>query len=195
MNNFPLDNEVLDMVTFLTMTSYNCNYYPDELNAKIYYDPISHLNMTKLEFSDHDVFVISGTQCLFDWIADAKLIFGITPRQFKKAVKFMRTHVNNDKPTIISGHSLGGGITQFIIHELNMDNLIGVTFNGVGIKHLIKERDRYEIYNVMSSRDILNGITKRLPFSYFKHIGWEYEVEDTESKNCIRAHSNFGLFM
>ena len=50
--------------------------------------------------------------------------------------------------------------------------------------------------NVGTSRDILNGITERLPFKkYMQHFTPLNIVKDTTTWNPIKSHSNFEVMM
>lgn len=183
-------------ITCLTKLSYF--NVPGDLNLKVqrYSSRISHMDVDYFEFKKYDVFVFQGTSCIFDWIADLKMALGIKPRQFKAALEYVRKNMHDDKQTYITGHSLGGAITQYVVHKLDNPNVVGVTYNGAGIKHLIRERkDKpYNIMNFYSDKDILNRLTACLPFSYFKHIGEELEVVDEYSKNGLQSHGTFFVF-
>lgn len=191
-----LKTEIGILITCLTKLTYF--KIPGGLGFKVkrHNSKISHMDVDYFEFKDFDVFVFQGTKCLFDWIADLKMALGIKPRQFKSALKFVKNNIVDGKPTYITGHSLGGAITQYVVHSLDNPNVIGVTYNGAGIRHLIKERkDKpYDIMNFYSDKDILNRLTAHLPLSYFKHIGEEHSVIDEYSKNGIQSHGNLYVF-
>ena len=194
MENF-LKSKKGKMITFLTRACYYDLPYDENIDMTKFTSK-SRMDVIHFKFDKYDLILFQGTSSLFDWIADFKMALGIKPRQFKAALKFVKENINKDKQTYIAGHSLGGAITQYVVHELNMDNVYGYTYNGAGAKHLLrKKREHYKVYNYIGSRDILNRITRRLPFSYFKHIGNSCIIEDNESKNGIYAHSNFHVFM
>lgn len=189
-----LKTDLGKIITWLTKAAYY--NLPKSLNLKVqrYQSKFSHMNVDFYDFEDYNVFVFQGTHCIFDWIADLKMALGIKPRQFKLAVKYVKVHMDESKPTYIAGHSLGGAITEYVVHKLNSDNVIGITYNGAGTKHLLKERTSYNVFNYVSEKDILNRLTMKMPFSYFKHIGQVLIIEDEYSRTGLQAHGNFFIF-
>lgn len=183
-------------ISFLTRFSYFDIPLPGKIKMKKFHSFISSMDVIYYDFEEFDLFVFQGTSCMLDWIADIMIALCIKPYQFKSALQFVKRYINYDKKTYISGHSLGGAITQYIVHEFeNDDNIMGICYNGAGIKHLLKQADSNKVYNFISTKDILNRITKKLPFNYFKHIGGIKMIEDNISKNGVQAHSNFEIFL
>lgn len=190
-------NEEFQTVTFLTKTVYHDLAYPDFFKMKHKTKNISGLNAEIFEFDEFDVLVFSGTNftSIRDWYANFKMALGIKPKQFYNALEFVSENYNQNKKTFVVGHSLGGAIASYIGNHISSDNVILITYNGAGIRHLVKPKHTNNMYNLITSKDILNNITKYLPFNYFKHIGKSTVICDNISKNCIKSHSNFHVFM
>lgn len=184
------------VITRLTQYSYYDIAYPRHIKVKKYHSPLTCLDAIYFNLDEYDIFIFQGTTSLVDWVADLKMALGIKPRQFKRALKFVKNNGNKNKKTIIAGHSLGGAITEYVISELKCtDNLLGVTYNGAGVKHLLKNKNKnVHIYNYISDRDILNRLTRKLPFGLFDHLGETLILKDEEFKNGFKSHSNFRTF-
>lgn len=194
-NNF-LSTKLGRTTTLLTKFSYHDIAYPKDMKIEKYHSPLTCLDAMFVEYEDYDLFIFQGTTSFADCVADFKMALGIRPRQFKRALKFVKSHGDKTKPTIIAGHSLGGAITEYVIYKLKYkENLLGVTYNGAGVRHLVhKKSEKVNIYNYISSKDILNNITKRLPFKMFVHLGETLIIEDKQSKNGFESHGNFNTF-
>ena len=94
---------------------------------------------------------------------------------------------------------MGSGIVEYCIGNLGnveYDQYIGIGFNGCGVKHLGGYVKKGKMLNVGTSKDILNGITERLPFkNYLKHFSPLNIVRDSTTWNPIESHSNFDVMM
>lgn len=191
-----LNTEEGNTISFLTRCSYFDIPLPGKIKMKKFHSFISSMDVIYYDFKEYDLFVFQGTSCMLDWIANITMVLCIKPYQFKSALRFVKRYFNRNKKTYISGHSLGGAITQYIVTEFeHNDNVIGISYNGAGVKHLLKCKNTHKIYNFISTKDILNRITKKLPGNYFKHIGTIKMIEDNVSKNGFDAHSNFEIFL
>lgn len=192
-----------ELCTFLNNCVYNELAYPPYLHMTNRVVKASGLRMEIFDLKDGVFVVICGTNSLVDWIANVKVALGITPRQHKQALAIVRNELcraqMKGKPLIISGHSLGSGIVEYCIGNLGnveYDNYIGIGFNGCGVKHLGGYVKEGKMLNVGTSKDILNGITERLPFkNYLKHFSPLNIVRDTTTWNPIESHSNFDVMM
>lgn len=191
-----LKTEEGNAISFLTRCSYFDIPLPSKIKKTKFHSIISSMDVIYYNFEEYDLFVFQGTSCILDWIANIIMALGIKPYQFTSALKFVKQYINPNKKTYVSGHSLGGAITEYIVHEFeNDENVMGICYNGAGIKHLLKKANPNKVYNFVSTKDILNRITKKLPFSYFKHIGEVKMIQDNVSKNGLKAHSNFEIFL
>ncbi|BDU50627.1 hypothetical protein [Haliovirga abyssi] len=74
------------------------------------------------------------------YLTNGKIVAGIPGIQFKLAVDFYKDIVNNDdykdKTISVTGHSLGGGLAQYVSVMEGVKR--GVAWNGVGIKDFLK---------------------------------------------------------
>ncbi|BDU50633.1 hypothetical protein [Haliovirga abyssi] len=74
------------------------------------------------------------------YLTNGKIIAGIPGIQFKLAVDFYKDIVkdrkNKDKTISVTGHSLGGGLAQYVSVMEGVKR--GVAWNGVGIKDFLK---------------------------------------------------------
>ena len=167
-----------ELCTFLNNCVYNELAYPPYLHMTNRVVKASGLRMEIFDLKNGIFVVVCGTNSLVDWIANFKVALGITPRQHKQALAIVKDELCKaqvkGKPLIITGHSLGSGIVEYCIANLGnveYDNYIGIGFNGCGVKHLGGYVKEGKMLNVGTSKDILNGITERLPFkNYLKHF-------------------------
>lgn len=191
-----LQTEEGNTISFLTRCSYFDIPLPGKIKMKKFHSFISSMDVIYYDFKEFDLFVFQGTSCILDWIANITMVLCIKPYQFISALRFVKRYFNHNKKTYISGHSLGGSITQYIITEFaDNDNVMGICYNAAGIQHLLNNVNTDKIYNFISTKDILNRITKKLPSNYFKNIGQIKMIEDNVSKNGLDAHSNFEIFL
>lgn len=191
-----LKQSIYNRVVFLCNCVYKKLAYPYNYNMVYSVDKHSGLRLEYFKQKDVNIIVFCGTNQLKDWISNFKMALGIRPIQFKQALKICKELAyEDDKPLVICGHSLGGGIAQYVGNKIEKENVIVVTFNGAGIKHISKPKYEFGIYNFVTHRDILNRITSKLPFNYFKHNGDVIYVKDIKKQNGIKSHSDFKSFM
>lgn len=199
--SYTVTQEDYDTILFLTRLSYYedvDDIYPEPFNKTMTVEKFSGLRLNMFDMDDYILFIICGTNSLVDWIANCKVALGIVPHQYTQAYYYIKNNTpNSSKPIIIAGHSLGGGIAEYVASSINhYFQIVCITFNGCGCSHLIHPslRDSNEVINVVTDSDILNGITMRLPFAkcYMQHCGTTYVVND-ESRLplSVKAHSDF----
>jgi hypothetical protein len=193
--------EDYDVIVFLTRLVYYDLEYPDCFNCTHSLSLRSGLKLNKFDMDDYDLVVICGTNSFRDWVANFKVALRLTPIQYKQAYEFINSiEKDSNKPIIIVGHSLGGGIAEYVASSFAIYfNVTCITFNGCGSKHLINPslRDNVNTYNIITSRDILNGITRRIPFAknYLQHTGSSHIVKDDGLLPLsVKSHCNFSVF-
>lgn len=187
-----------DLMIFLARLVYYDIPYPDEFKCVGELEMFNGLRLNVFDFDKYQLIVICGTNGLSikDWIANIKVALGITPRQYKQAYNYIDDMIHkHDKPVIICGHSLGGGIAEWCTSELyHRKNVNCVTLNGCGCSHLMLPvlRD-VDVLNIITKHDVLNGITRRLPFKvYMQHIGESVIVDDqTWFPLSVKSHCDF----
>ena len=192
-----------ELCTFLNNCVYNELAYPPYLHMTNRVVKASGLRMEIFDLREGIFVVICGTNSLKDWLANFKVALGIVPNQHKQALAIVKDELCKaqvkGKPLICSGHSLGSGIVEYCIANLGnieYDNYMGIGYNGCGVKHLGGYVKKGKMINVGTSRDILNGITERLPFKkYMQHFTPLNIVKDTTTWNPIKSHSNFEVMM
>lgn len=191
-----ISQELYQQVVFYCNGVYKNLAYPDIVKMKHRTTKLSGLRAEVFETQSYDIVVFSGTDftSIRDWLANIKMAFGIKPMQFTDALELVLDGYNPNKTTIICGHSLGGAIAEYCVASIANENVIGVTFNGAGIKHICRPKYPERVYHFITERDILNRIMRWMPFSYFKHVGEVIVVEDKEW-NGVKSHSNFHAFM
>lgn len=192
-----------ELCTFLNDCVYNELAYPPMFGMTKRIVKLSGLRVEVFDFPQAIFVVYCGTNSWRDWGANIQVGLGITPRQYKQALAIVkdelcRAQIKN-KPLIVSGHSLGGGLCEYCIANLGnveYDNYIGITYNGCGVKHLGGYAKKGKIIHIITSRDILNGITNKLPGKrYMKHYGETYIIKDNTTWNPVKSHSNFEVMM
>lgn len=182
-----------EQITFLTRAAYCDLPFPSEYNStKI--NTFCGLNAIFIECEEYDLLIFRGTSSIRDWITDIEMVFRV-PTQFKQALEFAKKNINPEKKLIITGHSLGGAIVQYVCNEIEATNFVGITYNPAGIAHLVEPKFDYLIYNFILDKDILNAFIRSLPWNFFKNLGEEFYLEDKISKNGIESHSNFRVFI
>lgn len=192
-----------ELCTFLNDCVYNELAYPPTIHMTNRIVEASGLRMEIFDLRDGIFIVICGTNSIKDWVANIKVALGIAPCQHKRALAIVKDELcktqMKGKPLIVSGHSLGGGIAEYCIANLGNvehEDYIGIAYNGCGAKHLGGYMKKGKFINVVTSRDILNGITKRLPFkTYLQHFTELYIVNDRTTWNPIKSHGNFEVMM
>ena len=180
-------------ITFLTKAVYSNLPIPSQINCTRI-NTRHGLTAIFIEFKDYDLLLFRGTNSLVDWLTNLKMIFFV-PKQLKDALEFAKENIDPNRKTIISGHSLGGAIVQYVCNEIESKNFLGITYNPAGVMHLVKPKFDFLLYNFITDRDLLNNITGKLPWNFFSHIGVEIVVEDKLSKSKLESHSNFQVFM
>lgn len=194
-----------ELCTFLNNCVYNELAYPPYLHMTNRVVKASGLRLEIFDLRDGIFIVICGTNktSIRDWITNFKVGLGITPKQHKQALAIVKDELCKaqvkGKPLIVTGHSLGSGIVEYCIANLGnveYDEYIGIGFNGCGVAHLGGYVKEGKMLNVGTSKDILNGITERLPFKkYMQHFTPLNIVKDTTTWNPIESHSNFDVMM
>ena len=196
---FKLTQNQYEQIVFLTKCIYVDDLvYPSFLGYQHSVVLLSGLRMNLFIGQDFDLFVICGTNSFRDWITNTKVALNITPRQHQQALKKVLQHystMDKDKPLIIAGHSLAGGIAEYCKSFMSND-VYCIGFNGCGVKHLCQNRSDDNILHIITSRDILNCITQVLPGkNYMKHMGNVKKIDDSKTFNPIKSHCNFEAFM
>ncbi len=196
-----ITQEDYDTILFLTRLSYYDDVddiYPEPFNKIATVEKFSGLRLNMFEMDNYTLFIICGTNSLVDWVANCKVGLGYVPHQYRQAYYYIKNNTPNSfKPVVIAGHSLGGGIAEYVASSIShYFKVTCITFNGCGCSHLIHPslRGINEIINVVTDSDILNGITMRIPFAkyYMQHCGKVYVVEDSSVLPLsIKAHSDF----
>lgn len=192
-----------ELCTFLNDCVYNELAYPPMMGMTNRIIKLSGLRVEVFDFPQAIIIVFCGTNSFVDWLANIKIALGIVSNQHKQASAIVKDELCKaqikNKPLIVSGHSLGSGLMEYSIANLSnveYDNYMGIGYNGCGVKHLGGYVKEGKILNVITSRDILNGITSKLPGkNYMKHYGGVNYIKDNTTWNPIKSHSNFEVMM
>ena len=197
-----LTQQEYESIVFLTRCVYHDDLvYPSVLGFQHAVSLINGLSMYIFYGNRFNLMVICGSNSLVDWIANLKVVLNITPNQYYTAL----CHVLNvykdmkcDKPLVIVGHSLGGGIAEYCASYFSGD-VYAITFNGCPVKHLCENRNNNanNIMHLVTKHDILNWLTDLVPGrTYLKHLGTnKYIITDDFSFNPVKSHCNFNAFM
>ncbi|MDP3194621.1 hypothetical protein [Tabrizicola sp.] len=110
-----------------------------------------------------------------DWVNNATQYTGLPTPQYELALIVAQRAVERyGSDLTVTGHSLGGGLAQFVAANFNVN---AVTFNAAGLSFASGADLQLgkRVININGSRDIVSSI----PGSY--QIGTEYTFDDTRS--------------
>ena len=197
---YKITQEDYDVIVFLTKLVYLDLKFPEPFERKERIDKITGLRIDIFDMGEYELFIMCGTNGLNDWIANLKVGLGFVPRQYDQAYFNVKNRMpNSSKPVIIAGHSLGGGLAEYVASNLYYhQQVICLTFNGCGVSHLIHPilRKTDDMFNIITDDDILNSITKPLCIfgSYMQHTGKVIMVKDKHFFLSVKSHGNFSAF-
>lgn len=197
---YKITQEDYDVIVFLTKLVYLDLKFPEPFERKERIDKITGLRIDIFDMGEYELFIMCGTNGLNDWIANLKVGLGFVPRQYDQAYFNVKNRMpESSKPVIIAGHSLGGGLAEYVASNLYYhQQVICLTFNGCGVSHLIHPilRKTDDMFNIITDDDILNSITKPLCIfgSYMQHTGKIIIVKDKHFFLSVKSHCNFAAF-
>jgi hypothetical protein len=197
---YKITQEDYDVIVFLTKLVYLDLKFPEPFERKERIEKITGLRIDIFDMGDYELFIMCGTNGLNDWVANLKVGLGFIPRQYEQAYFNVKNRMpNSSKPVIIAGHSLGGGLAEYVASNLYYhQQVICLTFNGCGVSHLIHPilRKTDDMFNIITDDDILNSITKPLCIfgSYMQHTGKVIMVKDKHFFLSVKSHCNFAAF-
>lgn len=189
-----------DTIVFLTRLVYYDLNYPEPFKCIKQIEIYSGLKLNIFDMDEYELFVICGTDSLRDWITNLKVGLGFTPNQYEQAYYYVKNNApHHTKPIVIAGHSLGGGIAEYVASNLYYhEQVICLTFNGCGCSHLIHPilRRENDVFNIVTDDDILNSITRPLSIfgCYMQHTGKVIMVKDKHFFLSVKSHCNFAAF-
>ena len=190
-----------DTIVFLTKLVYYDLEYPQPFHCEQKIEIGKGLKLNIFDMDEYKLFIICGTNSLIDWIANIKVGLGFVPNQYEQAYYYVKNNTpHHTKPIVLAGHSLGGGIAEYVASNLYYhEQVVCLTFNGCGCSHLIHPilRKENDVFNIVTDNDILNSITRPLGYfgCYMQHTGKTIMMEDKEHiLLSVGSHSNFALF-
>jgi hypothetical protein len=139
------------------------------------------------------VIVNRGTNDIADLVTDVQMVLDKVPEQLDRAELFysqvQAEAVNRGATLSITGHSLGGSLTQLLIarhanEEYGGSGVFGQTFNAVGVKGLLNDlglpTTDYAVTNWVTPTDVVGNLAEHigttaslasLPFSFVYPAG------------------------
>lgn len=189
-----ITQDIYDTAIFLS----RCVYYEIEGVYPKPYDKCltfeakyTGLKMNVFDMGDYHIAVLCGTNDWHDVIADVKVGLHIIPRQLHRAKEAI--HKLEEKPIVFVGHSLGGFLAG-MLHSVFKHKSCAICLNPCGYRHLLRDEEELNILNVITKHDILNNITRNIPFAkkYLQLLGEIVILEDRYwFPLSIKAHSDF----
>lgn len=149
------------------------------------------LKMNVFDMGEYYIAVLCGTNDFHDVVADIKVGLHITPYQYKRAVEVVERL--EEKPIVFVGHSLGGFLAG-MLHSTFKEQSCAICLNPCGYRHLLKDEEGLNILNIITRHDILNNITRNIPFAkkYLQTLGEVVVLEDRYwFPLSVKAHSDF----
>lgn len=189
-----LTQEEYDTALFLSRLVYYDveGLYPQPFNKSLTYEgKFTGLKLNVFDMDEYYIVVLCGTNGFNDVIADTKVGLRIVPKQFHRAKNVVEKL--EDKPIIFVGHSLGGFLAA-MLHSHFKENSTCICLNPCGYRHLLESEDGLNIVNVTTKHDILNNITRHIPFAkkYMQLLGEVAILEDRYwFPLSVKAHSDF----
>ena len=141
--------------------------------------------------------VFRGSDDMGDLRVDHQMLSGKLPDQFQNAVDFMeQVRANNpNKKIVVTGHSLGGALTELVASKY--DDVLGISFDAVGTKGLVTSKtgiakglkDNANTINYVVSGDVISNATP--------HVGQTTLVDvvaDASKGNRVQSPHAIGNF-
>lgn len=189
-----ITQEIYDTSLFLSRCVYYEieGVYPKPFNKCLTHEgKFTGLKMNVFDMGEYYIAVLCGTNDFHDVVADIKVGLHITPYQYKRAVEVIERL--EEKPIVFVGHSLGGFLAG-MLHSTFKEQSCAICLNPCGYRHLLKDEEGLNILNIITRHDILNNITRNIPFAkkYLQTLGEVVVLEDRYwFPLSVKAHSDF----
>lgn len=189
-----ITQEIYDTSLFLSRCVYYEieGVYPKPFNKCLTYEgKFTGLKMNVFDMGEYHIAVLCGTNDFHDVVADIKVGLHIAPYQYKRAVEVIERL--EEKPIVFVGHSLGGFLAG-MLHSTFKEQSCAICLNPCGYRHLLKDEEGLNILNIVTRHDILNNITRNIPFAkkYLQTLGEVAVLEDRYwFPLSVKAHSDF----
>lgn len=189
-----ITQEIYDTSLFLSRCVYYEieGVYPKPFNKCLTHEgKFTGLKMNVFDMGEYYIAVLCGTNDFHDVVADIKVGLHITPYQYKRAVEVVERL--EEKPIVFVGHSLGGFLAG-MLHSTFKEQSCAICLNPCGYRHLLKDEEGLNILNIVTRHDILNNITRNIPFAkkYLQTLGEVVVLEDRYwFPLSVKAHSDF----
>lgn len=108
------------------------------------------------------VIAFRGSDDAADLASDFRMMSGRTPEQLQNASAFVEKikEQHPDAKIIVTGHSLGGSLTEMVASQY--DDVLGITFDAVGTKGIVENagatlKDNHNTVNYIINGDVLSN--------------------------------------
>lgn len=155
-----------------------------------YTDESNGFHANAFEKDGKIIIAFRGSDEVRDLVSDFSMLEGKIPEQLRNATDFVAKikEMNPDAKIIVTGHSLGGALTELVSSEF--DDVLGISFDAVGTKQIVEKSGGL----LKDNNNTINYIIKGDEISNaYQHVG-NTVVMDGQKGMTQHAVQNFSKY-